>query len=702
MEEALQLMCSKIRLDRDKGESQLTQLLQACAGEGAATGLQDDLLKLLEADLSWEQNLGGLNGCKVIVEASRCDEGFGNAVTSRCLKLLLAEEPRVRFAVGDVLGLLSAWLGPKVYVEVRDVVLQTIRDNLTRDFEHLRVSEDEVGKLSTALSSSTSDATAVETSRPTTPAAEQILHDTAGWKALESSMKCLSAMVKGCGVRFDPYIDQSFLDLIYIALTHMNRFVRETAFLLCGSLVQGSAGEPSSSSPSKASTAGAVGQGSGSTAAGTNIFARDLGMEFAAHLAKGLADNWSQVRWAASVATRCFVLNVSDASLRQEYLKLLLPPMCLNRYYVAEGVRIYSQESWRRIVGDAGCDIVKQHIDSMVQFYVSASQADNHAVREAACSCIAELGSKIDADTVRPHVSSTLLPALIDCFRDDSWPVRDAACIASGNFVKCFPDECKPSLSLLYELFLTNLADNIPSVRQGSAAALANVAFAYGDEAVDFLCTTAKTRLEGVKDQADESKKYSQLESGPATFGVVKQAHDNDMALHENQPMYSCGSLAPKMGRGGQVHEGGCSGASKFRRPAEPWELGDGCVHLVAELTALKPAQAKSTALLPIVADACRVRHYTHHFAFLESVCKALPKIAKYLGKRPFKQYLEAFLPSIFYALDGSNQLATAAAAECLTHFAHFLGPTILRGRVEQLDPNLLTSLDRTLGPRVM
>ena len=29
--------------------------------------------------------------------------------------------------------------------------------------------------------------------------------------------------------------------------------------------------------------------------------------------------------------------------------------------------------------------------------------------------------------------------------------------------------------------------------------------------------------------------RYSNLESGPATFGVVKQAHDNDMALHENQ-----------------------------------------------------------------------------------------------------------------------------------------------------------------------
>ena len=47
--------------------------------------------------------------------------------------------------------------------------------------------------------------------------------------------------------------------------------------------------------------------------------------------------------------------------------------------------------------------------------------------------------------------------------------------------------------------------------------------------------------------------------------------------------MYSCGSLAPKMGKGG----GGCSD-SKFQKKAEPWEFADGCAHLHAELTAIE------------------------------------------------------------------------------------------------------------------
>ena len=60
--------------------------------------------------------------------------------------------------------------------------------------------------------------------------------------------------------------------------------------------------------------------------------------------------------------------------------------------------------------------------------------------------------------------------------------------------------------------------------------------------------------------------------------------------------MYSCGSLAPKMGkrRGGG---GGCSD-SKFQKPAEPWEFADGCVHLHAELTAIEAHRQQLARLL--------------------------------------------------------------------------------------------------------
>ena len=59
--------------------------------------------------------------------------------------------------------------------------------------------------------------------------------------------------------------------------------------------------------------------------------------------------------------------------------------------------------------------------------------------------------------------------------------------------------------------------------------------------------------FDSVKDQPVESHRFGELSKDPAHFGVVKQLRDNDPELHENQTMYSCGSLAPKMRRKGVI-----------------------------------------------------------------------------------------------------------------------------------------------------
>ena len=53
-------------------------------------------------------------------------------------------------------------------------------------------------------------------------------------------------------------------------------------------------------------------------------------------------------------------------------------------------------------------------------------------MREAACACIAELGSKMNKDCLRPYVPQ-LVSTLIDCFKDDSWPVRDCELIVPSH-----------------------------------------------------------------------------------------------------------------------------------------------------------------------------------------------------------------------------------------------------------------------------
>jgi hypothetical protein len=68
-----------------------------------------------------------------------------------------------------------------------------------------------------------------------------------------------------------------------------------------------------------------------------------------------LQDNWSQVRYAASKCARSFYNVAKDQQdMRDLYDKDMIPKMCLNRYYVAEGVRVYSIETWRNVFAENG------------------------------------------------------------------------------------------------------------------------------------------------------------------------------------------------------------------------------------------------------------------------------------------------------------------------------------------------------------
>lgn len=58
---------------------------------------------------------------------------------------------------------------------------------------------------------------------------------------------------------------------------------------------------------------------------------------------------------------------------------ILLPPLCLNRYYVAEGVKVYSQNTWCEVTGGRGREILASILEPTLDYYVDQSQTDNHA-----------------------------------------------------------------------------------------------------------------------------------------------------------------------------------------------------------------------------------------------------------------------------------------------------------------------------------
>lgn len=654
----LKKLQSKQKLERDKGFLELNLVLKKQWREinfdsnPSLISLicdycEENSLRILNDafdNIPWETVLGTVSCIKCLAVNGCLKNETVQCVLTTAEKCLQHDEVRVRLAFGDLLQELSKLEGIGIYNSCKELVLNLIQTNLERQIE-VPEENDDPDSLRRASTSSV-----------------DIFHETAGWRYLESSMKCLQCIIQGCGSAFNSSVNQQLLDLIFTALTHTNRFVRETGFYVCGTLVN-------------------IGH--------DNMDANSIltyGDQFSKQIALGLADNWSQVRLASSVCARNFLLSFSDGVEREKYYSVLLPKMCLNRYYVAEGVRIYSQETWRQITNGKGRDLVAKHISEFVEYYSASTKADNHAVREAACACIAELGDKIDKTGLKTHVSE-LLHALLESFHDDSWPVRDAACVACGKFVLNFADESRGVKQELYNLFLLNLKDPISSVRQGAALAVCNFGKAYGQEAMNEIVNEMKAAFVDTKSQLNDVGKYIEMDSQPGQFGVIKRNRDNDMDLHTNQQMYSCGSLAPKMGRGNKesAPSGGCSSCT-FKRESQPWERADGCLYLFALLVKDFSNNNDVVELIPLIIEASKYENYTQHAVFLETLCKQLPSIASGFGKKEFKKHLELFIDPIFTAYASDTQLTSHAAEECIRNLSQFIGQNILRGRIENYD----------------
>ncbi|KAL3873788.1 hypothetical protein ACJMK2_036873 [Sinanodonta woodiana] len=588
---------------------------------------------LADSSVNWESKHGVLMGAKAVLE-TKYSEDFASSLGERYILRMMLNLGLVctLFLLGEVLGVLCRKLGPEVYVQSKAVILDGIHSNLERDPMTDTGSSEQEGteKLFEKLSSSPRG------ERRNSADAAQIFHDTAGWKSLETWMKCLQCVIEGCGHLFNSFVDQELLDLIFHALTHTNRFVRETSYYVCSVLV----------------TCGVI---------------QDVNHLFLNCIKNKAADTW--VRLASSVATGNFLQCLPSEEARQQFYPVLLPRMCLNRRSVAEGVRIYSQDSWKLVMSGEG----KVYVEKYIQQVLQGGGADKHAVREAACACIAELGARVSKEAVHKYIL-TLLQALLICFNDDSWPVRDAACIACGNVVVCF--QMNPGLMTipaLYPLFLKYLQDSIPSVRQGAALALSNVVKAYE---FDLIVKKIKEGLDGIKDQSANAEKYSRLDKGPTTYGVVKKLCDNDKELHTDRQMYSCGSLAPKMGRG--------------------------CINLVAEMSSQQKYAQKISELLPLISKTASFDHYTQHVILKETLSLnitlhffQLPHIGKALGKRCFNPQLEFFFDVIFDSLVCDNALTSAAASNCIAELSKLVGLNILRGRLEQFNPRYVELHDQ-------
>jgi len=305
------------------------------------------------------------------------------------------------------------------------------------------------------------------------------------------------------------------------------------------------------------------------------------------------------------------------------------------------------------------------HFDNVIDAFVEAAEAPNHAVREAGCHCISELacrvaGSPSHPTAHRPHFThervQRLMQTLVASFQDESWPVRDVASTAVGHFVTAFPEECEAHRTQLVELWFEQMADNIPSLRKNGAAALTMAVGVWPAQLWDGVLVKLTETLPSVLQQPEKSEIFTDYTpSGPFSVPRPKPASFEDRPDPEytDQTMYSCGSVAPKTfkrrARGGG---GGCMNCSD-QQPRQLWEASEGMVQLLTELALLntqrsdEESQSRADALaelLPSLASAFGCSHYRHHYLLKQRVCERLPALTEALGSQRLLPHLPELL----------------------------------------------------------
>jgi HEAT repeat len=669
--------------------------------EGLAVGLLLATDIIMEASAEQQRNKVKpvyIDGPRVPLE-KKIGSGSGIAVTSRSyttqqiskmatllhqatLKHLEHNEPRIRTFVAKAVGAHATWsvglsagedaaADPEMmqrHETERNDIYQTILSSINEHIVQGRDNSEKYSKSSTGA-----------------------LDDTTGWRALETNWQCVACWIASLGSNYFAKLQESDMETLlsnleYSAITHVNRHVRAAAIAVMEQLVV-AAGNDQEYWPYLES--------GGLRTTTINI------------LKAGLADNWSQVRMAASVLNRVFWSTLQETcQFPIENLQLLypvlVPRMCLNRFYLAQGVKLYSHQTWKLIFPENGVEVVAQSIASIVRYYVQMCDADNHVVREAACQAVAELSVKIGMDeqhsaVLQPHVT-ILLQALLMCFHDESWPVRDEACLACGTFCRAYPEECRVELETLWTRWTEQLTDQIWSVRADAAVALGQACQAYGQDFFDRLMQFIKETLPSAKNQPTMSmEEYKALQ--------------NNMEAHTDSQLYSCGSLAPKLKKKAGAGRIGCSNCG-ITRPKQPWEATDGCLYLIRELmdTCSQPDSVipplSDDLLLPLlqeVADVCRVSHFPQGDELRATLWRQLPGMMNAVGKVRCKRlYLEVFLDLLMRNLESSaaSAISKHAAATCAYELGVLIGPNILRGRL--FDERQQDVLDRALQEREM
>ena len=478
---------------------------------------------------------------KIVVSSSEDEvkRFFVEEALDHILHFLDHEEPRVRMLCAELVGLLAKCDPVLAYNKLGNHIILRVKDNLQREI----------------------------LTRPVVLGYQKIveLDDTTGWKSLETSICAYRNLLQGCGTNYIIHSNILNSDIFEIFITngssHINRHIRQSTYDFIITIINLNLLHNSSYN------------------------SKELKSKISFALSLGLDDNWSQVRYAASVASRTFLTALSEEE-RNDCWSLLLPRLCLNRYFIAEGVKSYSQETWSLIIGTNGKILIIKYIENMITYYLEMCNAFNHMISEAACFAMAELAMKIDTNIMLPYIP-TILEALENCSIQESWPIRDAACISTARVIRMYPDFIVDRMETIFVIWSNHLKDPIWSIRDNAAMAFGEILHCNNIELINkTLCF--------IQNYLSNNILYVKNELTPEQIKANAISFIQPQLLQQllNHEFNNSNITDLSKNRVRTRADWGCCLDCTVGRESRPWEVSEGCLFLLHELSSSHPKEA--------------------------------------------------------------------------------------------------------------
>ena len=131
-----------------------------------------------------------------------------------------------------------------------------------------------------------------------------------------------------------------------------------------------------------------------------------------------------------------------------------------------------------------------------------------------------------------------------------------------------------------------------------------------------------------------------------------------------------------------------------FARAKELWELSDGSIFVLREISSLEEMQPFVIKNLEKLSTIGFIDHFKHSHTMKENLFKSLKVIVQNLGKKPFRGYVEIFLdPAFRAAKHEEHQNMAVNAQDFILQLETTYGPNIFKAIVQGHDERFSAEL---------